>query len=95
MKPQEIIRKPLDTEKGRALNEKHNVYLFEVNKRANKLEIKMAVEALFGVKVSEVRTVRAHGKKVRRGLNVGVKNDNKKAYVTLAEGNKIALFEGV
>ena len=95
MKPQEIIRKPLDTEKGRALNEKHNVYLFEVNKPANKLEIKMAVETLFGVKVSEVRTVRAHGKKVRRGLNVGVRNDNKKAYVTLAEGNKIALFEGV
>ncbi len=95
MKPQEVIRKPLDTEKARALNEKHNVYLFEVNKRANKLEIKMAVESLFGVKVREVRTVRAHGKKVRRGLNVGVRNDNKKAYVTLAEGNKIALFEGV
>lgn len=95
MKPQEIIRKPLDTEKGRALNEKNNVYLFEVDKRSNKLEIKMAVQALFGVKVLEVRTVRSHGKKVRRGLNVGVKHDIKKAYVTLNEGEKISLFEGV
>ena len=95
MKPQEVIRKPLDTEKSRALTEQRNTYLFEVNKKANKLEIRQAVEKLFGVKVTEVRTVLAHGKTVRRGLTVGRKGNVKKAYVTLKEGEKISLFEGV
>lgn len=95
MKAHDIIRKPLDTEKGRALNEKQNVYLFEVAKAANKLEIKMAVEKLFGVKVNQVRTVINHGKMVRRGLTTGVRHNVKKAYVTLKEGEKISLFEGV
>jgi len=94
MTPQDIIRRPLETEKGTALREKANVYLFEVNKAANKLEIKNAVEKLFGVHVESVRTVVTHGKVVRRGLNTGMRGRIKKAYVGLKEGEKIALFEG-
>ena len=95
MNAQDIIRRPINSEKGSALNEKFNVYLFEVSPKANKVEIKQAVEKLFGVKVATVRTVRGHGKLVRRGLNLGRKRNQKKAYVTLKEGEKIALFEGV
>lgn len=95
MNAQTIIRRPLVSEKGTALNEKFNVYLFEVDRTANKLEIKMAVEKLFGVKVAGVNTVKTRGKTVRRGLNAGRKRNHKKAYVTLKEGEKIALFEGV
>ena len=95
MNAQTIIRRPLNSEKGSALNETFNVYLFEVLRTANKLEIKMAVEKLFGVKVTAVRTVNTRGKFVRRGLQNGQKRNHKKAYVTLKEGEKIALFEGV
>ncbi len=95
MKFQEIVRRPLDTEKARALNERQNVYLFEVHRAANKHEIKAAVENLFGVKVRSVRTTVSRGKTVRRGMNVGRKPNIKKAYVQLREGEKIALFEGV
>ena len=95
MKPQDIIKRPLDTEKARAIMEKNNTYLFEVNRTANKLEVRMAVEKLFGVKVTAVRTVNTRGKTVRRGLQGGRKRNHKKAYVTLKEGEKIALFEGV
>lgn len=95
MNAQNVIRRPINSEKGTALNEKFNVYLFEVNRTANKLEIKMAVEKLFGVKVSAVRTVIGRGKVLNRGLQSGRKRNFKKAYVTLKEGEKIALFEGV
>ena len=95
MNARDIIRRPINSEKGSALNEKFNVYLFEVSPKANKVEIKQAVEKLFGVKVATVRTVIGHGKLVRRGLSMGRKRNQKKAYVTLKEGEKIALFEGV
>lgn len=95
MNAQTVIRRPLSSEKGTSLNEKFNVYLFEVERTANKLEIKMAVEKLFGVKVSGVRTVNGRGKVIRRGLQTGRKRNYKKAYVTLKEGEKISLFEGV
>ena len=95
MNAQQVIRRPLNSEKGTSLNEKFNVYLFEVERTANKLEIKMAVEKLFGVKVAGVRTVNGRGKTIRRGLQSGRKRNYKKAYVTLKEGEKISLFEGV
>lgn len=95
MKPQEIIKRPLQTEKGTALNEQRNIYLFQVSPRANKLQVKSAIESLFGVKVASVRTVVTHGKVVRRGLNASRRPNIKKAYVQLREGEKIALFEGV
>lgn len=95
MTPQEVIKRPLTTEKGTALNEARNTYLFEVARKANKLEIRTAVEKLFGVKVASVRTVVTHGKVVRRGLNASRRPNMKKAYVQLKQGEKIALFEGV
>ncbi len=95
MNAQDVIKRPLQTEKGTALNEKSNIYLFEVARAANKVEIKLAVEKLFGVKVTIVRTVNTHGKIVRRGLNASRRANIKKAYVTLKQGDKIALFEGV
>lgn len=95
MNAQDVIKRPLQTEKGAALNEAQNIYLFEVDKRANKVEIKLAVEKLFGVKVTIVRTVTTHGKVVRRGLNATRRANIKKAYVTLKQGEKISLFEGV
>ena len=94
MNAHQIIRRPLETEKGTALRELANVYLFEVDRSANKLQIKAAVEQLFGVHVTNVRTVVTHGHKIRRGLNEGVKARIKKAFVSLKEGEKIALFEG-
>ena len=95
MKPQDIIKRPLQTEKGTALNEQTNIYLFEVDRKANKVEIRGAVEQLFGVKVTTVRTVTTHGKVVRRGLSSTRRANIKKAYVTLKQGEKISLFEGV
>ena len=95
MNASDVIKRPLTTEKGTALQEKSNIYLFSVAPKANKLEIKAAVEQLFGVKVASVRTVITHGKVIRRGLNVSRRANLKKAYVTLREGEKIALFEGV
>lgn len=91
----EIIRRPVDTEKGRILAEVNNTYMFEVNRDANKLQIKNAVERMFGVKVSDVRTQIVRGKWKRRGLKVGRRPNWKKAYVTLAEGDSISLFEGL
>jgi large subunit ribosomal protein L23 len=73
-----------------------NVVAFEVDRRANKIEIKRAVEAQFDRKVAEVRVVSMHGKERRQGRYVGHKPNWKKAYVRLAAGEKsIEFFEGV
>ena len=97
MRIQEIIRRPLVTEKMAIAREASNVVAFEVNGRANKIEIKRAVEAQFpGAKVAEVRTASMHGKVRRMGRNVGRRPDWKKAYVRLAPDSKpIEFFEGV
>ena len=96
MRVQEVIRRPLITEKSTALRTTANVVAFEVDRRANKIEIKRAVEAQFDRKVARVRIVRMHGKERRQGRYVGRKSDWKKAYVRLAEGEKpIEFFEGV
>ena len=92
---QEIIRRPVDTEKGRELSEVSNTYVFEVHLRANKMQVASAVQELFGVKVRKVRTHIVRGKWKRRGLKVGKRPNWKKAYVTLAEGDSISLFEGL
>ncbi len=92
----QIIRRPLLTEKSTWLKEKNRELCFEVDIRANKLEIKKAVEELFKVKVERVRTQRVKGKTRRVRLNVGKKPDWKKAYVKLKEGEKmIEFFEAV
>ncbi len=91
----QIIQRPLITEKSTIEREMHNIVSFAVNRRANKLEIKSAVEELFDVKVIEVRTSRVHGKTRRTGKHSGRRPDWKKARVQLREGDSIEFFEGV
>jgi large subunit ribosomal protein L23 len=83
------------TEKGTRIREGQNGYLFEVARDANKIEIKRAVEAIFNVKVSTIRTLRVHGKPKKVGRHAGHRPDWKKAVVTLHKGQTIELFEQV
>ena len=90
-----VIKKPIITEKSTIARDEGNKYFFEVDYRANKIEIAKAVEKLFKVKVLTVRTMNMIGKKRRMGKAVGKKSDWKKAVVTLAPGNSIEIHEGV
>ena len=93
MKPlYEIIHKPLITEKANLLKEAAQVVAFEVARSANKIEIKQAVEKAFDVKVKSVNTVQFRGKVKRVGYNLGQRNNWKKAYVTLEEGQNIDFY---
>lgn len=93
MKPlYEIIRKPLITEKANQLKEETQVVSFEVSCTANKIEIKQAVEKAFDVKVKSVNTILQRGKVKRVGMNIGQRNNWKKAYVTLEEGHNIDFY---
>lgn len=85
----EVIKKPRLTEKGMGLQEAHNQIVLRVDPRANKNEIKQAVEGLFSVKVAKVRTANVLGKDKRMGQHMGQASDWKKAIVTLAEGSKV------
>jgi large subunit ribosomal protein L23 len=85
----DIIRRPLITEKGHVKREAEATLCFEVHKDANKIEIKQAVETVFKVKVSDVRTSVFAGKLRRRGRFTGYASDWKKAYVRLAPGQKM------
>lgn len=92
--PRQIIKRPLVTEKSSDAREK-NWYVFSVDKRSNKQEIKDAIEKIFKVKVGKVRTLVTTGKKVKRfGRTVGKKQSLKKAYIEIKEGT-IEIFEGV
>jgi large subunit ribosomal protein L23 len=94
--PYKIILRPVITEKSALLKEKNREVCFEVDSRANKIEIKEAAEKLFKVKVDRVRIVKKKGKKKKVGRNVGWTKDWKKAYVKLKEGEKmIEYFEAV
>lgn len=96
MRIEDVIRRPLITEKSTALRDERNIVAFEVDRRANKIQVKQAVESRFGVKVAEVRVANVHGKLRRQGRYSGHRPDWKKAYVRLAEGEKpIEFFEGV
>jgi large subunit ribosomal protein L23 len=96
MRIQEVIRRPLITEKSTDVREDKNIVAFEVHRDANKIDVKKAVEDRFKVKVSEVRIARMHGKLRRQGRYAGHRPDWKKAYVRLAEGEKqIEFFEGM
>lgn len=93
-RPQDVILGPLITEKSTILKEKGNVLAFRVARRANKVQVRQAVEALFKVKVAAVRTENMHGKFKRVGRFAGQRSDWKKAYVTLKPGEKsIEYFE--
>jgi large subunit ribosomal protein L23 len=91
----DVIRRPLVTEKSNIGREEDNLVTFAVDPRANKHEIRRAVEALFDVRVVEVRTMRMPRKSRRVGKFMGRKPEWKKAIVRLAEGQTIEFFEGV
>ena len=96
MKAADILVRPVITEKVNLQMEKSSRYTFEVDKRANKLEVKKAVEEFYGVKVLDVNTIVVPAKNKSRftkaGLLRGRKSGYKKAVVTLAEGDSIDLF---
>ncbi len=94
MNEYDIIMRPLITEKSSLLKESGNQYVFEVQRGANKIEIKKAVEKLFKVKVLSVHVTNMEGKKKRLGRFTGKKPDWKKAIVTLKPEDKITIFEG-
>lgn len=89
----DILLRPIVTEKT-AIAQEGDTYVFQVGLGANKLQIKHAVESFFGVQVKAVRTMVMPGKNKRFGSHYGRRADWKKAYVTLASGNSINLFEG-
>ena len=94
--PYEVIKRPIITEKSMGMLDE-NKYTFEVDKNANKPEIKAAIEQIFdGVKVQKVRTMNYEGKKVRTRHGIGKRADWKKAVVTLtADSAEIEYFEGL
>jgi len=91
MKYLDIIKAPIVTEKSSDLAAKGNVFVFSVDVKANKTEIKQAIEKIFKVKVLKVSTINVKPKKKRVGKYVGKTNRIKKAIVTLAEGNTIEI----
>ena len=95
MKLTDVIRRPLVTEKTTIQREQTPVIVFEVAVGATKVDVKRAVQALFGAKVESVRTEIMHGKVKRQGRFSGQRSDWKKAWVRLREGEKVPeLFEG-
>ena len=90
-----IIKNPMFTEKGSFLKETANKILVEVDKKANKHEIKQAIEEFFKVKVESVNTIKKYGKWKRYGKFVGKTSDRKKAVITLKKGEKLDFIEGV
>jgi large subunit ribosomal protein L23 len=95
MENHQVIKKILITEKSNIEREASNKYHFQVDTKANKVEIGRAVEKLFKVKVTDVRVLHVLGKKKRMGRVVGQKSSWKKAIVTLAEGSRIEVAEGI
>ena len=91
--PRKIILKPLLTEKSTRMKDVSNTVAFAVDRRANKIEIKRAVQKMFDVRVRTVRTMIVHGKVKRMGRFEGRRPDWKKAFVTLKEGETIEVFE--
>jgi large subunit ribosomal protein L23 len=95
MDSHQVIIEPVISEKSYNLVEMDGQYTFRVDRRANKYQIKQAVEDAFDVSVVRVNTMNVKRKPKRQGLVVGNTAQWKKAVVTLAEGDSIELFEGV
>lgn len=99
MKLSDVLIKPILSEKANKQAEKMNRYAFIVDKKANKLEIKKAVEGFYGVTVNEVNTIvvpsKAKAKYTKAGFIVGRKPSKKKAIVTVAEGETIDLYSSI
>lgn len=92
--PRDVILMPIISEKSSALRELRK-YEFVVSPFANKIEIKRAIEEIFGVEVEKVNIIKQKGKKKRMGVFEGKTSSYKKAIVTLAEGHSISFFEGL
>ena len=92
MKPTDVIRRPLVTEKTTIARESGEVVVFEVARAATKVDVRRAVEKLFGTKVASVRTQIGHGKFKRQGRFEGQRPDWKKAWVRLKAGEKVPDF---
>ncbi len=90
----DIIRRPIITEKTTNQKESLNQFSFEVAPKANRVEIKRAIEEVFNVRVSAVKTLHVRGKLKRRGRVLGRRRSWKKAVVTLMAGERIEFFEG-
>ncbi len=90
--PRDIIIEPVVSEKSYDLIEHQNTYTFIVDPRSNKTEVKQAIQAIFDVDVINVNTQNRKGKVKRTGYTLGKRKDNKRALVTLAEGQSIDLF---
>jgi large subunit ribosomal protein L23 len=99
MQPSDVLVKPILTEKANAQQEKLRRYAFRVNRKANKLEIKKAIEAFYGITVVDVNTITVPGKAKSRNTKAGVvsgrKPSYKKALITIAEGETIDLYSNI
>ncbi len=91
---QDVVKRPLVTEKSERNRADARQFAFEVHRDATKIQVKQAVEKLFNVHVLAVRTAVIRGKNKRVGRSIGRRPNWKKAFVTLKEGETIALFEG-
>ncbi len=91
---QDVVKRPLITEKAERAREEHQQFAFEVHRDATKIQVKQAVEKLFSVHVTSIHTSIVRGKNKRVGRNIGRRPNWKKAVVTLKDGETIALFEG-
>jgi len=90
--PRDVIIKPVVSEKSYGLIDENNKYTFLVKKTANKTQVKIAVEQIFGVKVTSVNTINRQGKRKRTRSGFGKRPDTKRAIVSLAEGDRIDIF---
>jgi large subunit ribosomal protein L23 len=95
MNYQSIIKRPVVSEKSTMQKEVSNQISFEVDRKANRIEIKKAIQSLFSVQVDGVRTLQIKGKYKKRGRIIGKRKDWKKAIVTLKPGERIEFFEGI
>jgi large subunit ribosomal protein L23 len=95
MIPYDLIKRPLITEKTNIQKESYNQITFEVDRNANRVEIKRAIQDIFNVKVASVKTIQVKGKTKQRGRIIGKRRDWKKAIVKLMPGERIDFFEGV
>ncbi len=94
MNPYQIVKRPLITEKTNVSKEAGNCYAFEVDRRANKIQIKQAIEKIFNVKVLDVNTTTMPGKSRRFGAHLSPKRSWKKAVAKLKSGDRIEVYEG-
>lgn len=95
MHTEQILVKPLLTEKSSLMTDKTNRYAFKVMRKANKYQIRESVEKMFDVKVVDVHTIVVPGKVKRAGRSTKKTSSWKKAYIKVAEGQKLELFKGI